>query len=81
VKKGYLKVAVDIKQIVAIDYHLKRFMSLKKVSKNFRVKSVLADGAYDSRENFTFLSDNNIEPLIRVRSNSIAKSRGCLPRK
>jgi hypothetical protein len=28
VKKGYLKVAVDIKQIVAIDYHLKRFMTV-----------------------------------------------------
>ena len=54
---------------------------MKKASKNFRVKRVLADGAYDSRENFTFLSDNNIEPLIRVRSNSAAKSRGCLPRK
>jgi len=92
VKKGYLKVhfAVNIKtkQVVSMDVssekvhdgrRLKRLV--KKASKNFRVKRVLADGAYDSRENFTFLSDNNIKPVIRVRSNSVAKSRGCLPRK
>jgi len=42
---------------------------------------VLADAAYDSKDNFKFLSDNGIKPIIRVRSNSIPKSNGCLPRK
>ncbi len=29
------------------------------------VIKVIADGAYDSRNNFRFLSDNNIEPVIK----------------
>jgi len=92
VKKGYLKIhfAVNIKtkQIVSMDVssekvHEGRLLKrlVKKASKNFRVRRVLADGAYDSKENFTFLSHSNIKPVIRVRSNSTAKSRGCLPRK
>lgn len=92
VKKGYLKIhfAVNIKtkQVVSMDVssekvhdgkRLKRLV--KKAKENVKVKRVLADGAYDSRENFAFLSDNNIKPLIRVRSNSVAKSRGCPSRK
>lgn len=92
VKKGYLKIhfAVNIKtkQVVSMDVssekvhdgkRLKRLV--KKAKENVKVKRVLADGAYDSRENFRFLSDNNIKPVIRVRSNSVAKSRGCLSRK
>lgn len=92
VKKGYLKIhfAVNIKtkQVVSMDVssekvhdgrRLKRLV--KKAKENVRVKRVLADGAYDSRENFTFLSDNKIKPVIRVRSNSVPKSRGCLSRK
>ncbi|MGC1134206.1 MAG: hypothetical protein WA941_15375 [Nitrososphaeraceae archaeon] len=34
------------------------------------VKRVLADGAYDSRDNFQFLLDNDIDPAIKVRKNS-----------
>jgi len=92
VKKGYLKVhfAVDTKtkQVVAVDVssekvhdgkRLKRLV--KKASKNMRVKRVLADGAYDSRDNFNFLSNNHIKPVIRVRSNSVPKSKGCQARK
>ena len=92
VKKGYLKVhfAVNIKtkQVLSMDVSSEKVHDggrlkglVREASENFRVKRVLADGAYDSRENFTFLSDNNIKPVIRVRSNSAAKSRGCLPRK
>ncbi|MCL4518745.1 MAG: transposase [Thaumarchaeota archaeon] len=39
-----------------------------------RVKRVLADAAYDSRDNFRFLSENGVKPVIRVRSNSIPMS-------
>jgi len=92
VKKGYLKIhfAVNIKtkQVVSMNVssekvhdgkRLKRLVNRAK--ENVKVKRVLADGAYDSRENFNFLSDNNIKPVIRVRSNSVAKSKGCLSRK
>jgi hypothetical protein len=34
------------------------------------VKKVIADGAYDSKDNFRFLSSNGIEPCIKVRKNS-----------
>jgi len=92
VKRGYLKVhfAVDIKtkQVVSMDVssekvadgkRLKRLVN--RANENVRVKRVLADGAYDSRANFNFLSSNHIKPVIRVRSNSVPKSKGCQARK
>ncbi len=42
---------------------------------------VIADGAYDSRRNFRFLSGSSIEPVIKVRKNASTKVRGCMPRK
>jgi hypothetical protein len=41
----------------------------------------LGDGAYDSREIFSHLDDKGIVAAIRVRKNSIPKSRGCYSRK
>ena len=92
VKKGYLKIhfAVDIKtkQVVSMDVssekvhdgkRLKRLVNRAK--ENVRVKRVLGDGAYDSRANFNFLDANHIKPIIRVRSNSVPKSKGCHARK
>ena len=91
-KKGYLKIhfAVDIKtkQIVSMDVtsekvhdgmRLKRWV--KRSEENVRVKRVLGDGAYDSKENFNFLSQRGIKPVIRVRRNSTPKSRGSMARK
>ena len=43
--------------------------------KNVGVKSVLADGAYDSNANFRFLDDERIKPAIRVRRNSVASTK------
>ncbi len=34
-----------------------------------------------SKDNFRFLSESGIKPVIRVRSNAVPKSNGCLPRK
>jgi len=92
VKKGYLKIhfAVNIKtkQVVSMDVssekvhdgkRLKRLVNRAK--ENVRVKRVLGDGAYDSRANFNFLDANHIKPVIRVRSNSVPKSNGCIARK
>ena len=58
---------------------LKRLVN--RAEENVRVKRVLADGAYDSRANFNFLSSRNVKPVIRVRSNSIPKSKGSMARK
>lgn len=92
VKKGYLKIhfAVDIKtkQVVSMDVssekvgdgkRLKRLVN--RATESVRVKRVLADGAYDSRANFRFLDEHHIKPVIRVRSNSVPKSKGCQARK
>ena len=44
---------------------------------NNNVKRIIADGAYDSNENFTFLFQNDIEPAIMVRKNSsVSMGRG-----
>lgn len=45
------------------------------------VVKVLADAAYDSKNNFSYLYNNDIIPAIKVRKNSSGKSRGCYPRK
>ncbi|MBI2185075.1 MAG: IS5 family transposase [Thaumarchaeota archaeon] len=92
VKKGYLKfhIAVDTKtsQIVSMDVssekvhdgrRLKRLVN--RARENVRVKRVLGDGAYDSRANFNFLARNHIKAVIRVRRNSVPKSKGCQARK
>ena len=34
------------------------------------LKGVVADGAYDSKNNFRMLADMGIDPLIRVRKNT-----------
>lgn len=92
IKKGYLKVhfAVNIKtkQIVSMDVssekvhdgrRLKRLVN--RAREHVRVRRVLADGAYDSRDNFNFLAQHRIKPVIRVRRNSVPKSKGSMARK
>jgi hypothetical protein len=81
-KKGYLKihvVSVDIrkKKIVSLDVtsqevddgsRLKKKMIDNASENNNTLKRVIADGAYDdSKENFQYLSDNDIEASIKVR--------------
>jgi Transposase DDE domain len=82
VKKGYLKihhVAVDIKKkkIVSLDVtseEVRDGTMLKKLvndaSENNDVKRVIADGAYDSNENFRYLFHNQIDAVVKVRKNS-----------
>jgi hypothetical protein len=41
------------------------------------VKRIIADGAYNSNENFRFLCQNDIEPVIMVRKNlSLSREGG-----
>ena len=84
IRKGYLKihVAVDVKKkkIVSLEVTTEEVydgMMLRKLienaaAENNNVKRVIADGAYDSKENFRYLFDNNVEAAIKVRKNSSA---------
>jgi hypothetical protein len=93
VRKGYLKihVAVDIekKKIVSLDvtseevYVGSRLKELvDNALENNTLERVIADGAYDSNENFQYLSNKNIEAAIKVRKNSsYDRTVGCIPRK
>ncbi len=42
-----------------------------------KIKSVLADGAYESNKNFRFLNEKRIKLVIKVKMNSIISSRNC----
>src|SRR5712691_8427214 len=81
VRKGYLKihVAVDIKKkkIVSLEVTSEEIHDVSRLKnlvdnalENNTLKIVIADGAYDSKENFRYLYDNNIEAAIKVRKNS-----------
>ena len=91
-RRGFIKihVAVDTttKQIVSMKVTKENVGDgsmfkplLEEATTQTNVKRVLADGAYGSRDNFQFLHDSNLEPGIKVRKNSSAKSMGCSPRK
>ena len=83
-RRGWIKVsiAVDVetKELIAIEVSDETradnayFKSLVDVCTN--AKTVLADGAYDTRENFRYLKSKGIEPGIRLRKNASRKSRG-----
>jgi Transposase DDE domain len=42
---------------------------------NIKIKSFIGDGAYDSNENFKYLKEKRIRPIIKVKSNSIISSK------
>ncbi|MGH9985605.1 MAG: transposase, partial [Nitrososphaeraceae archaeon] len=56
---------------------LKSLIRGTAINAQTNIKRVLADGAYDSRDNFQFLHDNDMVPAIKVRKNSSFKSMGC----
>ena len=91
-RKGFIKIHVAVntrsKQIVSMKVTkedvgdgrmLKSLVRDTIVQTN--VNRVLADGAYDSKDNFQFLHDNDIDPAIKVRKNSSTRGIGCYPRK
>ena len=92
VKRGYLKIhiAVDTKskKIMSMDVTSEKVSDgklLKKLvdeaSQKAKVNKVLADGAYDSKKNFRYLTEKKIEPVIKVHRNVSSKAGGCVPRK
>lgn len=93
-RKGFIKihVAVDTRSKLIVSMKvtkedvgdgrmLKSLVRDTTINVQTNIKRVLADGAYDSRDNFQFLYDNNIDPAIKVRKNSSIKSMGCYNRK
>ena len=92
VKRGFIKVHVAVdtktKQILAIEVTKENVGDGKMLGRlvessgrKGNVRRVLADGAYDSKNNFRMLASNNIEAVIRVRKNASLKGGGCMPRK
>lgn len=93
IRKGFIKihVAVDTKtkKIVSMRVtkecvHDGKMLNelIDNVSKNYNIKKVLADGGYDSKDNFRHLDEMKITPVIKVRKNSSVKNNAkCIPRK
>lgn len=93
IRKGFIKIHVAVntktKKIVSMsvtkeDVHDGRMLKelVCNVSKNNYIQKVLADGAYDSKDNFRYLDEMNITPVIKVRKNSSIKNNiNCMPRK
>jgi hypothetical protein len=88
-KKGYLKihVAVNIKtkEILALEVTDEKVHDGKVIKQlieqvlnnnhNIKIKSFIGDGAYDSNENFKYLKEKRIQPIIKVKRNSIISSK------
>jgi len=90
-KRGFIKIHV------AVDVKTKKILSMKVTKEDVSdgrmlkplvrtapcaIDKVLADGAYDSKDNFRFLDRMGIEPVIKVRKNaSVLHAHGCMPRK
>ena len=85
--------AVDIrtKQIVSMKVTkedvsdcrmLKPLVQQVVASSIITINKVIADGAYDSNNNFRYLDQIGIEPVIKVRKNSSTEdTNGCMARK
>ena len=90
-RRGFLKihVAADVKskQITGLEitddhsHDSKSFVSLVEQSKQFgNVTKTLADGAYDTKDNFSYLYHGNIIPGIKTGKNS-SVTIDCHPRR
>lgn len=91
--KIHVAVNIKTKEILALEVtdervHDGKVMDklLKHVLKSngngpaIKIKSVLADGAYDSNENFKCLEENKIQPGIKARKNSIVSAKNASSR-
>ncbi len=92
VKRGYLKIhiAVDVKRkkILALKVTNEKVGDgrmlqplINEASKKGKISKIIADGAYDTKSNFRYLTENEIDPVIKVRKNTSNKAGGCMPRK
>lgn len=88
IRKGYLKihVAVDIKrkrilslEVTSEEVHDGRMLKklIDNTSENNNLNGVLADGMYDSNNNFRYLSKYHIKPGIKTRRSSKVRPTNC----
>ena len=89
-KRGYIKIHVAVntktKQIISMIVTKEKVSDgrmLKPLVKQVpcNVDKAIADGAYDTKDNFRFLDSIGAEPVIKVRSNASSNAHGCMPRK
>ena len=77
----YVAVDIKTKEILALevtDEKVHDSKMMKKLVENVlkikpnkkKIKSLLGDGAYDSNDNFRFLNEKKIDPIIKVKRNS-----------
>lgn len=81
-----LHIAVDAKSEKIISFRVtkgnvhdskKLGPMVKEVSEEYNIDKVYGDKAHDNRKSFNLLDDLNIEPVISIRKNASAKTRGC----
>lgn len=89
-RKGYVKlhIAVDTKNKKVLSVRVtddKGHDSTQMIPLvkgiDSEIGKVIADGAYDARYLFNYLDRLRIQPVIRVRNNAVAKSKGSIARK
>jgi len=86
-RRGFLKIHISVdvkmKQIVAMDltdersYDGKAKPLLEQTEEHCRIVKSIADGTYNSCDNFTVLAKNGIEATIKVRKNSSGRAIRC----
>jgi len=91
IHRGWIKVhiAVDVKtkEVVSVEVTDETISDAKKfkdiieqaeenIGDNNSIKRVLADGAYDTKEDFNLLSEKNLESGIKTRKNARTRARG-----
>ena len=89
VRKGWIKVhiAVDVNtnEVVSIEITdestgdgkmLPLLVQKAEKNKGMKPDKALADGSYDSRDNFNYLDSKGIEPVIKTRKDASTKARG-----
>ena len=92
VRRGYLKIhiAVDVKRkkILALKVTDEKVGDgrilqplVEEASKKAKIAKTVADGAYDTKSNFRYLTEKGIDPVIKVRRDASRRAGGCVPRK
>ena len=90
IRRGWIKVQIAVnvktKEIVSIEVTDETVSDGAKFGplvdqaetnlQDAKIDEVLADGGYDSRDNFNHLQDKGIRPIIKTRSNSSTKPKG-----
>jgi hypothetical protein len=84
-KDTYVAVNIKTKEIIALEVIDGKVHDGKVIKQmieqvlnnnhNIKIKSFLGDGAYDSNENFKYLKEKRIRPIIKVKRNSIISTK------